>query len=283
VARGNTLVTSMALAVIVLLFVSSIQAATPADSAVFAAFQQTDKELAHFTLLQRTGIAQDLDLVIAIGSSKVLPVEEARSIGWNQEQKIGLFLQEKTRPAEVYSLGTKSGVEECSMRIERVTVTDAVLSCEGEKAGRYINHKWVYDVRAKKVLEQFSYRPFAMHRIFPSAGGAVFVGSDRQGLVAVGFTPGRDPEFQVLSDLESAPWLKGVQVSEGTAGGERILRIQPEPIRAPHFGPSAAFQLLRLEGAAPHSVIVQRSGMRIRSYPLPQSTMTNLRRRVRGK
>ncbi len=133
----------MALAVIVLSFVASMQAATLADSAIFTAFKQADAAQAHFALLQRTGVTEDLDLVIALGSSNAIPIDQNSPTWWNEDEKIGLFLQEKMRPARVYSLGTKTGVEECALRIERATVTDAVISCEAEKIGHYTNQKWV--------------------------------------------------------------------------------------------------------------------------------------------
>jgi len=262
----------MALTAIFFLVMASMQAATPADSAVFSAFKQADRELAHFALLQRTSVTEDLDLVIAMGSSKALPIEQTPWIGWNQEQKIGLFLQKKIRPARVYSLGIKSGFEECAMRIERATVTDSVISCYVEKSGRDVNQKWVYDVRAKKLFGQFSYRPFAMRRIFANGTGAIFLGSDRRGLVAVGFTPGRDPEFRVLSSAESAKWFRRVPVEEGTEGIDRVLYIQPEAFRPLRFGPSGSFRVIRAEGDVPHFAIEEQSGKKIRPYPLPPST-----------
>jgi hypothetical protein len=262
----------MALPVIVLLFIASMQAATPADSAIFTAFKQADAALAHFVLLQRAGVTDELDLVMAMGSSKAIPIDQNSPTWWNEDQTLGLFLQEKARPGRVYSLGTKPGIEECAIRIERVTVTDAVISCEAEKVGRFVHQKWVYDVRAKKLVGQLSYHPFAMHRIFPNGAGAVFIGSDRHGLVAVGFTPGREPECRVLSNAESAKWFRRVPVAEGTEGTERVLYMQPEPFRPLPFGPSGSFRLMRSEGDALRIAIEEQSGNKIRSYPFPQST-----------
>jgi hypothetical protein len=89
------------------------------------------------------------------------------------------------RPERVYLLGTKSGFPDCAARIERVTQNDTVISCRGEKSEQFPNQKWVYDIRAKSLVRQFSYQPFAMYRIFPKEAGTVFVGSDRQRLIAV--------------------------------------------------------------------------------------------------
>jgi hypothetical protein len=50
----------MALAVIILLLWSALlQAATPADSAVFGVFKQAETGLAHFAVLQRAGLTKE--------------------------------------------------------------------------------------------------------------------------------------------------------------------------------------------------------------------------------
>src|SRR4051812_18028123 len=106
------------------LWASSLHAASPPDTAVFSAFRQSDRGLSHFVPLQRTSVTEELDLVIAMGSPKAFP-EEIRWIFWGEEQKVGLFLQEKKSPERVYLLGTKSGFPDCSARIERATATDS--------------------------------------------------------------------------------------------------------------------------------------------------------------
>jgi hypothetical protein len=184
-------------------------------------------------VLQRTGVTEELDLVIAIGSPTALGTEQIPWTWWGEDQKIGLFLQEKARPERVYSLGTKFGYQDCMAYIERVTATDTVIACQGEKSVRYPHQKWVYDVRAKKLLAQFSYQPFAMHRIFPSAGDAVFVGTDTQRLVAVEYQPDREPAFRILSEAEAQPWTDRVRTSVGTAGTEARRVIQIEDDKAP--------------------------------------------------
>jgi hypothetical protein len=211
----------MALAVIVLsLWAAFAEAATPADSTVLAAFKRTEAGLAHFAVLQRTGVTEDLDVVIAIGSPNALWPEPLPWAGWSDDRKIGLFLQEKLRPGRVYSLGTKSGYQDCMAYIERVTATDAVVACQGEKSTRYPNQKWVYDARAKKLLAQYSYQPFPMHRIFPSAGGWVFVGTETQQLVAVEYKADQEPAFRVLGQAEAQPWIDRARASVGTQGIE---------------------------------------------------------------
>jgi len=226
----------MARAIPLLLSIALLPAANTVDSAVFGAFQKADSGLKHFALLQRTAVTGELDLVIAIGSPKERLADRSQWIWWSEDRKIGLFLQEKTRPGRVYLLGTQSGFSDCAARVERVTATDAVISCEGEKSERYRNRKWAYDVRSKSLVGQFSYQPFGMHRVFSNVDETVFVASDGQRQVAIGFKPARDPEFRVLSAAESLKWLK------------------QEPVRS--------------ETAE----IEKRFGDQIRSHPLPQST-----------
>ncbi len=202
---------------------SALHAVSPSETAVFSAFKQVDAGLSHFVQLQRTSVTEELDLIIAMGSPKAFPAE-TRWIFWTEDRKIGLFLQEKNRPERVYLLGTKSGFSDCTARIERVTATDSVISCRGEKSMQYPNQKWIYDVRAKSLLRQLSYQPFAMCRIFSRSAsaskpsGAVFIGSDRQRLIGVEYDPGREPAFHVLSDAAAQPWAGRVRVAAGSEG-----------------------------------------------------------------
>jgi hypothetical protein len=209
------------------------QAATPANSAVFQVLRKADAGLAHFAVLQRTAVTEELDLVIALGSPKSFPIQQTSWTWWTEGRKIGLFLQEKTRPERVYSLGIKSGFQDCAAHIERVTPTDSVISCQGEKSERYPNQKWVYDVRAKKLLGQFSYQGFAMYRSFPNAGGAVFLGSDTQRLIAVEYKTDREPAFRILSEADARPWIARVHTSVGIWGIEQHREIYIENDKAP--------------------------------------------------
>jgi hypothetical protein len=229
-----------AAAVALLSWTVLLQAAEPADSAVLLAFKQAGAGLAHFILLQRTGVTEELDLVIAIGSPKPFPAERTSWTWWSEERVIGLFLQEKTRPDRVYFLGKKSGFQDCAARLERVTATDVVISCEGEKSERYPHQKWVYDVRAKSLVQQFSYLPFAMYRCFPKAGGAVFVGSDTEQLVAVEYLAHREPAFRVLGEADARPWLARVHSAVGTEGAEarRVIYIENDAAPAPAVVPA---------------------------------------------
>jgi hypothetical protein len=229
----------------VALWASSLYAVSPSETAVFSAFRQADAGLSHFVQLQRTGVTEELDLVIAIGSSKAFPAE-TRWIFWTEDRKIGLFLQEKTRLERVYLLGTKSGFPDCAARIERVTATDSVISCRGEKSEQFPNQKWIYDVRAKSLVRQFSYQPFAMCRLFSrTAGaskpnGAFFVGADRQRLIAVEYNPDEEPAFRVLSNAAAQPWTGRVHISAGIEGlpPRNVIYIENDKVPLPATVPA---------------------------------------------
>src|ERR1035437_6365896 len=78
----------MAYAVIMLsLWTPLMQAATPAESAVSLVFKQADAGLAHFALLQRTGVTGELDLVVMIGSPKTLRIDQTPWTWWSEERK----------------------------------------------------------------------------------------------------------------------------------------------------------------------------------------------------
>jgi len=176
----------------------ALRAASPSESAVFSVFRKADARLGYFVELQRTGVTHEFDLVIAMGSRDALSGGGATF--WSEDRKIGLFLQGSGQPERVHMLDTKSGFPDCYARIERVTATDAVISCRGEKSAWYPNQKWVYDIHARKLVRQFSYQPFAMKRIFSRGADAVFIGTDQERWIAVQYEPNREPVFQVLRD-----------------------------------------------------------------------------------
>ncbi len=229
----------------VLALSASLQAASAPETTVFSAFRQVDAGLSHFVQLHRSSVTEEFDLVIAMGSPKALPAE-GRQISWTEDRKIGLFLQEKKRPERVYLLSTKSGFPDCAARIERVTATDSVISCRGEKSEQFPNQKWVYDVRAKSLVRQFSYQPFAMYRLFPKAAGAltpdgaVFVGSDRQRPIAVEYNPDERPAFRVLSDAAAQHWIGRVHISAGSEGlpPRNVIYIANDEARLPAAAPA---------------------------------------------
>ncbi len=173
------------------------------DSAVFVAFRRADPQLTQFVTLQRSGVTEALDLVIAMGSPDSQPFGQVSVNWWTEVRKIGLFLQDKAQPSRVYALGSRAGFADCAMGLERATGTDTVVSCKGEKPSNYPHQKWVYDVRAKRLVAQFAYQPYATLRTIPSAGRSVFVVSDNQRQIAVEYKADKSPAFRILGEAEA--------------------------------------------------------------------------------
>lgn len=247
------------------------RAASAADQAVFNVIHESDPTLVNRKVLYRNTVAADLDLVIAMGSPAELLLNTASpAIWWDEKQKLGLFLQERTHPDRVYTLALAAGFLDCGARIERATSTDAVISCVGEKGYQGLNQKFVYDIRAKALVSHFAYRPFAMMRVLNVSGRPVFVGSDLRRLVAVEFAPGGSPEFRILADAEAAPWLGRVKTAQEWIGSRRnqILYVAPDDPAPLRFGPAGAFTFAR-------GSIVDDHG---KEYPLPQSTYNDFAR-----
>jgi hypothetical protein len=118
--------------------------ATGADQAVFNVIHGADPTLVNRKVLYRNAVASDLDLVIAIGSPAEWALDpNSPAIWWDEKQKVGLFLQEKTRPDRVYSVALAAGSLDCGARIERATSTETVISCAGEKGYQGLNQKFV--------------------------------------------------------------------------------------------------------------------------------------------
>ena len=146
---------------LVLAWTPSLPEATVADSAVFNVIKRADPALVNQKVLYRNPVAPDLDLVIAMGSPAGWALgPDSPVVWWGEKQKLGLFLQEKTRPDRVYSVALAPGFLDCEVRIERATSTDTVVSCTGEKAYQGANQKFVYDIGAKALVSRFEYQPF---------------------------------------------------------------------------------------------------------------------------
>lgn len=221
---------SVRTSVLLALLAAALQAATPSDSAIRTAFRQSGPALSHVHLWHRTAVTPELDLVVALAGPQPIPTEPA--LWWSQDRKLGLFLQEKNNPGRVYVIAITPGFPDCAASLERVTATGTVISCEGEKSTRHPNLKWVYDIRAKQLLAQFSYQPFAIYQIFPHRGGAVFIGTDTQHHIAVEYQPNREPALRLLSPAASQPWLD-------RAGPRTLdLRQPPPPSVIPPLPPT---------------------------------------------
>jgi len=251
-----------------------LAAQTRPDLAVIGALQLADPQLAEVALRHRRPVTGNLDLVIALGAPAGSRIETTSWFSWVEDHKLGLFLQDRSRAELVYKLAIAPGILACGARIERATVTDTVISCTTEKSMRQPHHKFVYDVRAKGLVSQFSYDPFAMHDVFAHANGAVFVGTDSQQLLAVEFVPSRTPPFRILSASAAQPWTTRVRTVEGWIGVERKPHLGIVP------GRPEAFSLGRFEvrhetdslmGMSQPVIVGHRGEEEVR-HDLPQST-----------
>jgi hypothetical protein len=209
-------VTSLLLALLVVTRSSTVPAATAPDLAIFNVVHQTDPALVSYEVVYRHEMAPDLNLVIAIASTAEGPVQSGPDwFYWEENQKLGLFLQQITDPDRVYSLTFASGFPDCTASIERATVTDTVVSCTPEKGNESIFQKFVYDVRSKRLVSHFEYKPVELLPVPDASGRTVFVGSDSQKLIVVEWRPDKSPEFRFLSKGEAIPWLAHVGTNQG--------------------------------------------------------------------
>ena len=240
-------------------------AATLADLAIANLIRQTDPTLVSEKIVYRNEVSSDLDLVIAIASTAEWSAgSDSTYLWWDENRKLGLFLQDKAHADRIYLLSLAAGPQDCGARIERATSTDTVISCMGEKGYQGMNQKFVYDIRAKALISHFAYQPFAIMRAFNDSSRSVFVGIDMARLVAVEFQPGESPEFRILTNSGAAPWVARVGTHQGTEGVEQrqtlyLVPENPAPIR---FGKAEMFTFT---GGS----IVDSHG---KQYPLPQST-----------
>jgi hypothetical protein len=121
-------VTSLLLSVFIIAGSRMAPAATAPDQAVFNVIRQIDPTLVSDKIFYRNVVAPDLDLVIAIGSTAAGAAGAAGSdstdLWWDENRKLGLFLQEKARPDRVYLLtrGLRI-VERASSALPRPTLS----------------------------------------------------------------------------------------------------------------------------------------------------------------
>ena len=152
-------------------------AATLADLAIANLIRQTDPTLVSEKIVYRNEVSSDLDLVIAIASTAEWSAgSDSTYLWWDENRKLGLFLQDKAHADRIYLLSLAAGPQDCGARIERATSTDTVISCMGEKGYQGMNQKFVYDIRAKALISHFAYQPFAIMRAFNDSSRSVFCG-----------------------------------------------------------------------------------------------------------
>lgn len=144
-----------------------------------------DREKRPVRVVNRGPVDAELDAVVAMGT-----------LGVSNEP--GHF-----RLLYKIAVENGSGDDDCYARVERVTATDVVISCTPEKSQPRTNRKFVYDLRAKALVQRVNYDPFAMRRVFVSGEKAIFVGTGGRRRVAVEYRGG---QVRLFRDAEAARW-----------------------------------------------------------------------------
>jgi hypothetical protein len=188
--------------VLVALSSALLQAQSRNDRAVLNILTRSDSRLSDARVWRRVALDDGMDLVVAIGTPKEWGFEEPIRgwVWWGLQRKRGSFLQDRAQPARVFTLSTADGFGDCAARIVRATVTDTLISCEGETSETRPTQKLVYDVRAKRLVSRFAYEPFSEFRVNRARpDGAWFTAATERYEVTVDFSAGRAQEFRVIA------------------------------------------------------------------------------------
>jgi hypothetical protein len=140
-----------------------------ADRAVLSAMRMSAPDVCCIHTLRREPVDKELDLVLAIGTPKAWgPIKAGGAAYWGYQTPLGIFLQRRDRPGIVYKISVSQNSEDCEVNVERLTATDAVLSCTPDKGGPGPNHKFVYDLHLKSLVKEFTYPQFGLQRVLPA-------------------------------------------------------------------------------------------------------------------
>src|SRR5205085_10798425 len=137
------------------------------------------------------------------------------------------ILQRRSEPGVLYTIAIEDGSSEagnCYARVERATSKDVVISCTSQSGRHLSNRKFVYDVRAKALVKQFSYDPFPMIDLFVSGKKANLIGADRVQRVVIEYDPGSEPPFRLLRDAQAQSWMNRVALTTPTFRSVTQLR-----------------------------------------------------------
>jgi len=251
-----------------------------ADRAVLTAMRMSAPDVYYGRTLRREPVDADFDLVLMIGTSKSEGPMNGDSIYWRDRSPLGIFLQRRDRPATVYEISVSQNSEDCDeVSVENVTAKDVVLSCMPEKGGPGPNHKFVYDLRSKSLVKEFTFARFGIQRILAVDGGAVLVGRNAQRHIAIKYSSGENPAFHILNSAEVEQWARRLKadttwVPDGMAI-KPFIDIQPEAKALPRFGPDNRFSLVN---GCNGLLVVARTGNATKRYPLPQTSHDELAR-----
>jgi len=207
------------------------------DSAIVNAMLRADRSLRAVEVWHRIAIDNETDLVLAIGASTPNLEVHVHDWAWLSE-KVGIFLQERAQPGRLYTLSVADGRTGCVGRVIRATATDTVISCRGEKSEVYPNQKFVYEIRAKRLVGRFEYMPYGGYKVSQTRpNGVRFLARNDERQVSVDIAANRTPEIQVRP-VNRAPGSK-------LEPGWPEFAFPKEQGESPPFGPSGAFKLVK--------------------------------------
>lgn len=230
----------------------------------------------HARIFHRSPVDAGLDAVFALGGPLRL-LGNGNSGPWERDIQLGIFLQQRSNPGVIYKIVVADAppLGEWTVRVERVTSSEAVIACLPEKGNQTEYHKFIYDLRAKALVARFSYQSFLMSYISTSGPQPVLIGWNGQRSVAIEHAPGIDPPFRVLTHAETQASISKVPSSKAW---NSFIGAARTPLFAPvRFGPSGRFalslrQMKRPSGLADKLAILERTGKSVRWFDLPQSS-----------
>ena len=240
-----------------------VHAQRPLDLAVVNVLMQYGPSAARARVWRRIPVDEQLDLVLAVGMPENASDQPLRNWFWWSGSVLGLYLQDRARPDRVFSLTTGAGPLDCTARIIRATATDTVISCDGEKFEVHPREKFVYDIRAKRLVGQVSYYPYIVVGPHRKRGDSIIFTAETNSGYS-GRTNDRE-RVEVEYSPEEGPRIRGRVAN--------VTRTEPAPKPMPRFGPGGAFTLEQLpetpDGlcAGGDVLIVNRSSGRRYSVP----------------
>lgn len=247
-----------------------------ADRAFIPILKRTDGDLKNFAIVTRRQVTDNLDLALALGSPNAIQKTDDEWFSWSQEDRLGIFLQDRSDASRVFLLTVAPGPP-CRIHLERATGRDVLISCPGEYdwGNGADNQKFVFDTRSKHLTEHYSYPPFANYVLVAGRHAPDFVADNPHNLLAATWDESANG-FRLLSDAAANAVFKKISIQTESAGGiERRVPILPKTERL-SFGPNKKFELLlhtqdwHQEDHYP--MIVENVGTSRRQLPLPQSS-----------
>ena len=228
--------------------------------------------LKHFIVLRRLPVDEKLNLVLALSRKFPDALVATDSFMWTTDNRLGLFLQDKTDPGRVYQLAIKPGLrDDCSARVERITGRELVLSGTGEKWTTYENQKFVFDIHTRALVKQFSYLPFWAAQSLQGAHGPEFVMCNTQELLLVDIDKGTN-RLRVVPDA-ARPTLSRIRLNSPLRATAFFVLLCRVRIVTPPFGPRKTFRLSKQKNRSggDSQVVVEQAGNKEKIYQLPQS------------